>query len=188
MAMVPRSPSSPLRHLLNPPVNPTAPTPVLDPLGNLGCEPYPHHASRGAGQQFNDSFNAAQFRDSLAALYDLVFGIRQGVEDLHYRLQDTDAKVELFLRTLSSMQDALSSSPAETDPMEEPGAETGEGQDEAQRSAERDRAKSGRESNADDTAGDVKDGKLWADQTTYVEEEPWTADLQAKWPDYSPGV
>jgi hypothetical protein len=84
-----------------------------------------------------------QFRDSLAALHDLVFGIRQGVEDLHYRLQDIDAKVELFLRTLSSMQDALSSSPGVTDPMEELGADTGEGQDDAQCSAERDREKFG---------------------------------------------
>jgi hypothetical protein len=110
------------------------------------------------------------------------------VEDLHYRLQDTDTKVELFLPTLSSMQEALSSSPTETDPMEEPGVDTGEGQDDAQRSTERDREKSGRESNDDDTAGDVKAGTLWADQTTYVEEEPWTEDLHAKWLDYSPGV
>jgi hypothetical protein len=50
MAMVPRSPSSLLRHLLNPPVNPTAPTLVLDPLGNLGCEPSPHHEPRESEQ------------------------------------------------------------------------------------------------------------------------------------------
>jgi hypothetical protein len=127
---------------------------------------------------------AAQFRDSLAILHDLVFGIRQGVEDLHYRLQDTDAKVELFLQTLSSMHEAFSSSPAETDSNGGASAATGEGQDKAQRSAEREREKDGRESNADETAGDVKVGKLWADQTTYVEEEPWTEDLHATWPDY----
>jgi len=43
LAMVPKSPSSLLRHFLNPLVNPTSPTPVLDPLGNLGCDPSPHH-------------------------------------------------------------------------------------------------------------------------------------------------
>jgi hypothetical protein len=92
-----------------------------------------------------------------------------------YKIQTP--KWSSFFGLLSSMQEALSSSLAETDPMGEPGAETGEGQDEAQRSGERDRAKSGRERNANDTAGNVKAGKLWADQTTYVEEEPWTSDL-----------
>jgi hypothetical protein len=176
MAMVPRTPSSPQRHLLSPPVNPSVPTPALDPLGYMGGDEHPHHASRGAGPHPHDSFTAAQIRDSLAALNDLVFGIRQGVEDLNYRLQETDAKVELFLRTLSSLQDSLASSPAEAVPMEEPGAATGAGKDVA------------RESKADDTAGDVEDGKIWADQPTYVEEEPWPGDLQAKWPDFSPGV
>ena len=65
------------------------------------------------------------------------------MEDLHYRLQDTDAKVELFLRTLSSMHKDFSPSPAEIAPMKESGAATGEGQDDAQRSAEREREKFG---------------------------------------------
>jgi hypothetical protein len=43
----------------------------------------------------------------MAALYDLVFGIRQGVEDLNFRLQETDVKVDLFLSTLASLQDSL---------------------------------------------------------------------------------
>jgi hypothetical protein len=29
---------------------------------------------------------------------------------------------------------------------------------------------------------------LWADETTYVEEEPWTGDLNATWPGYMSGV
>jgi hypothetical protein len=28
----------------------------------------------------------------------------------------------------------------------------------------------------------------WADETTYVEEEPWTGDLNATWPGYMSGV
>jgi hypothetical protein len=130
------------------------------------------------------------------------------VEDLKYRLQDTDAKVELFLRTLSSMQDALSSSPAEAVPMEEPDVATGAATGAATRAATgvamgaatgvaKGAATSvamgaatgaARESKADDTEGDVESGKIWADQPTYVEEEPWPGDLQAKWPNYSPGV
>jgi hypothetical protein len=50
------------------------------------------------------------------------------------------------------------------------------------------REKDERERNADGTACDVKDGRQWADQTTYVEEEPWTEDLHATWPGYLPGV
>jgi hypothetical protein len=96
--------------------------------------------------------------------------------------------VELFLQTLSSMHKAFSSGLAETTPMEEPGAATGEGQDEAQRSAEREREKVERKGNDDEVAGDKNARRLWADQTTYVEEEPWTKDLHAMWPDYPPGV
>jgi hypothetical protein len=131
LAIIPRSPNSLLRHFQDPPVNPSAPTPVLDPLGNLGCEPSPHRAPRKAGHHFTDSFNSAQFRDSLAILHDLVFELRQGVEDLHFRLQATDEKVAICLQTLSSMHEALSSDLAETTPMEEPTAATGEGQDKA---------------------------------------------------------
>jgi hypothetical protein len=43
-------------------------------------------------------------------------------------------------------------------------------------------------SKVDNTADDGEGDKNWADQTTYIEEEPWTEDLQPKWPNYSPGV
>jgi hypothetical protein len=171
-AMVPRTPGSPQRHLRSPPVNPSVP--VSDP----------QQASRGAGPLPRDSFTTAQIWDSLAALYDLVFGIRQGVEDLNYRLQETDVKVDLFLRTLTSLQDSLASSPTEDAPMEEPDAATGAATGVATDAA----TGAERESKADDTVGDVEGEKNWADQPTYIEEEPWPGDLQAKWPDFSPGV
>jgi hypothetical protein len=169
-------------------VNPSAPTPVLDPLGNLGYKPSPHRTPRKAGHHFTDSFNNAQFRDSLAILHDLVFELRQEVEDLHFRLQATDEKVAIFLQTLSSMHEALSSDPAETTLMEEPTVATGEGQDKAQRPTEMEQEKDEQESNADGTACDVKDGRQWADHTMYVEEEPWTKDLHVTWPGYLPSV
>jgi len=86
------------------------------------------------------------------------------------------------------MHEAFSSGPAETTPMEEPGAATGEGQDEAQCLVEREQENFEREGKVDYNAGDMTAGRLWADQMTYVEEEPWTEDLHATWPDYPPGV
>jgi hypothetical protein len=50
------------------------------------------------------------------------------------------------------------------------------------------REKDERESNVDGTACGVKYGRQWANQTTYVEEKPWTEDLHATWPGYPPGV
>ena len=101
-------------------------------MGNLGCEPSPHRAPKEARHHFTNSFDSAQFRDSLAILHDLVFELRQGVADLHFRLQATEETVVIFLQTLSSMHEALSSDPAETTPMEEPTAATDEGQNKAQ--------------------------------------------------------
>jgi hypothetical protein len=121
-------------------------------------------------------------------LYDLVFELRQGVADLHFRLQATDEKVARFLQILSSMHEALSSDPVETAPMEEPAAATGEGLDKAQRPAEMEREKDERERKADGITCDEEGGRQWADQTTYVEEEPWTEDLHATWSGYLPGV
>ena len=86
------------------------------------------------------------------------------------------------------MHEYLSSDPVETTPMEEPTATTREGRDKAQRPAEMEQEKDERESNTDGTTCDVKDGRQWADQTTYVEEEPWTEDLHATWPGYLPSV
>ena len=57
-----------------------------------------------------------------------------------------------------------------------------------QRPAEMEQEKDERERNTDGTAYDVKDGRKWADQTMYVEEEPWTEDLHATWSGYLPGV
>ena len=44
------------------------------------------------------------------------------------------------------------------------------------------------DSKVDNTADDGEGDKNWADQMTYIEEEPWPRDLQPKWPNYSRGV
>jgi hypothetical protein len=144
-------------------------------------EPDPHQTSRGAGPLPRDSFTPAQLWDSLTALFDLVFGIRQGVEDLNFRLQETDVKVDLFLRTLASLQDSLIPRQNEDSPVQEPNAPQEEAAD-----ATRDKdmgATSG--SKVDNTVADGEGDKNWADQITYIEEEPWTEDIQPKWPTHS---
>jgi hypothetical protein len=76
LAIIPRISSSLSCLFLDPPVDFTAPTPVLDPLRNSGDKPPPHRRSGKARYQFTDSFNSAQFIDSLAILHCLVFELR----------------------------------------------------------------------------------------------------------------
>jgi hypothetical protein len=146
-----------------------------------------------------------QFKDNLAILYGLVFELRQGVADLQFRLQATDEKVEVFLQTLSSMQAAFSSDSAEATPTEDPRAAPGVGHDRPQCSSETARAQGVQGRNvaekdsagilmqsattkADGTMGEVQVDRQWADEVTYIEEEPWTEDLHTTWPGYPPGV
>jgi hypothetical protein len=62
----------------------------------------------------------------MTTLYDLVFDIRQEVDDISFRIQDTGAKVDLFLRTLSSLKSSLISSSDEDAPREVPAEEKDE--------------------------------------------------------------
>jgi hypothetical protein len=170
-ALVPRTISPPPRQ-------------PCDPRQSGDPEPDPPQTSRGAGPLPRDSFNSAQLWDSLAALYDLVFGIRQGMDDLNFRLQDTDVKVDLFLRTLTSLQDSLAPGQNEDSSMQEPNPAKEEAAD-----AKKDKdtgATSG--SKVDATATDGDGDKCWNDQSTYIAEELWTEDIQPKWPNYSPYV
>ena len=177
----------------------TAPTPVPGPLRNSSSEPPPHRRHGGAGYQFTDSFNNAQFRDNLAILHGLVFELRQGVEDLQFRLQATYEKVEVFLQTLSSMHADLFSDSAEATPMEEPRAALDEGHDRMQCSAAMAREQGAETDSAgilmqnattkaDGTMGEVQFDRQWADQVMFVEEELLTEDLHATWPGYLLGV
>ena len=76
LAIIPRITSSLSRLFLDPPVDFTAPTPVLDPLRNSGDKPPPHRRSGKARYQFTDSFNSTQFINNLAILHGLVFELR----------------------------------------------------------------------------------------------------------------
>jgi len=82
-------------------------------------EPNLHQTSRGAGPLPRDASTPAQLWDSLAVLYELVFGIRQSVDDLNFRLQEADDKIDLFLSTLASLQDSLSPRQQEDSPVQD---------------------------------------------------------------------
>jgi hypothetical protein len=46
------------------------------------------------------------WQENFAILYDLVFELRQGVEDLHFRLHLVDGRISTLLQLLSTFQDA----------------------------------------------------------------------------------
>jgi hypothetical protein len=127
------------------------------------------------------------------------------MEDLQFRLQTTDEKVEVLLQLLSSMHEAFHSDPAGATSVQEPCAATDGGNVTKQRSTEFLMEQVGHETMAvevnsaerpmQDTTKDVegtaskeKVEVQWADQVTYVEEEPWTEDFHATWPGYMPDV
>jgi len=68
-------------------------------------------------------------KDKVAILYGLVFELRQGVDDLHFRLQLTNDKVALFLQLLSSLHEAVLSPPEGATSRQHPAAEAKEGND-----------------------------------------------------------
>jgi hypothetical protein len=154
----------------------------------------------------------------VAILYGLVFELRQGVDDLHFRLQLTDDKVALFLQHLTSLHEAVLSTQegATSKPNSEPEAKKANDTGCAKAAEDtpmhwaatlsEDRAKEnaaslrptqggkearGAENNVKDdpaAAATKQDEKQWGDGTTVVEEEPWPGDLSATWLGHAPGV
>jgi hypothetical protein len=68
--------------------------------------------SVNAGIPSVDAATRDLVKDKLANLYGLVFELRQGVEDLQFRLQLLNEKATLFLQLLSSLYEAFLSTPA----------------------------------------------------------------------------
>jgi hypothetical protein len=186
LAIIPRMPSSSSCPLLAPPMVEPAPIPVFDSLRKTGGEPPPPRKPWNSENQSSDSFYGTQLRESLAILYGLVFELRQGVEDLQFRLQATDGKVAVLLQLLSSLQEAFPSDPAGAASVEEPCAATSGGNAKVQRSTENGLEQAKHEdmavevdtarrplqdtsTGADRTASNVEAEVQWADQVTYVE-------------------
>jgi hypothetical protein len=154
------------------------------PVSHYGPEADLPQASRGVGPLPRDSPTSAQLNDNLATLFDLVFDIRQGVDDLIFRLQETDGKVDLLLSTLTSLRDSLAPKQDIDSPMQEQNASEETATDEKKETETG--ADSG--SNGDNPADDREGDQNWADQVTSIEEKPRPEDLQPKGPNYSPGV
>jgi hypothetical protein len=151
----------------------------------LHSEPSPHQTSRGAGPLPRGASTPAQLWDSLAVLYDLVFGIRHSLDDLNFRLQKADDKIDLFLSTLASLQDSLSQRQSEDSPVQDPRAPQEHSALDAQIEIDKGATSGSRAVNTvAEGGGDIN----WADQVASIEEEPLTDDIQTIRPDYSPYV
>jgi hypothetical protein len=144
-------------------------------------------------------------KESFTIIYGLVFELRQGMEDLQFRLQITDGKISTLLQILSSFQDAFPSNPVGEASAEEPHAETGEGNAQTQRSTEivveqvehedTEVEKATGQHVLQDTSpvANRDESNVDADMQleskgTLVEEEPWHEAVLATWPGYSPSV
>jgi hypothetical protein len=179
-------------------------------------EPPPSTQKPGSsGLPSYDTTIGKQVKDNLAILYGLVFELRQGVEDLQFRLQLTNDKVALFLHLLSLMHETFLSTPEGATSRQEPKEDTSEGEVKAcatskqepgaatmagdvvmQCVAELDVKRAGsatmaeKETARHDLGTETKEQVevQWGDGMAAVEEEPWTGDLNATWPGCMSGV
>jgi hypothetical protein len=214
--VIPRSPCSSLRLLLAPSGTEPHYTQRSAFPRALGEEPPPPTWVPGSsGIPPFDATTGEQVKDKLAILYGLVFELRQGVEDLQFRLQLSNDKVTLFLQLLSSLHETFLSTPEEATFKQAPDADTADGEAKAsatstqghgaatttgdvvmQCAAEPYLKETGSAAMAEqdtvrhDRGAETKEEveEQWGDGTTIVEEEPWTGDLNATWPGYASGV
>jgi hypothetical protein len=157
---------------------------------------------------FSDSIPDSQLQDILAILYGLVFELRQGLDDLQFRLELLDGKTSSLLQILSTFQGAFHSTPDAVGATEHTHAEAF-GRSEQGLPAEV--GDFGQAMHVDmDVAAAVgfhapsPMGDTWPDarldggnsdadtqmkwRGTVVEEEPWDEATQATWPGYKPSV
>jgi hypothetical protein len=67
-----------------------------------------------------DTIHGEKIRDKLSILQGLVFELHRGVEDLQFRLEINNEKIELFLQLLSSLQAAIHTDAGGETSMHEP--------------------------------------------------------------------
>jgi hypothetical protein len=110
LALVPRPLSSALRILQSPPMA-APPHPPLSALPGTSADQNPSSSRNQAHKEHPsaDTVHGEQLKDKLSILYGLVFELRQGVEDLQFRLQLNNEKIALFLQLLSSLHEAVPS-------------------------------------------------------------------------------
>jgi hypothetical protein len=127
--------------------------------------------------------------------FGLIFELRQGVDDLHFRVLAVDRNVASLLQLLTSLRGAAPSEPAEEHPASaaaeketlSPGrlSKKPHSSQHAEHAQEMDTEQMGAQDTqpAVSTEGGV-DVKRWDDQTTYIEEEPWFEVDHNTWQDY----
>jgi hypothetical protein len=173
----------------------------------LGAPPFLRNA-RHSTYSSTDFIPDSQLKDSLAILYGLVFELRQGLEDLQFRLQLLDGKTSTLLQILSTFQEAFHSTPEAAASTEVPHAE-GVDRNEQVQQPEGDvvvqvthgdtEAATATGIHAHSPPGDtlpaanLEGGNLDADMQLEgkgmpIEEEPWDVAYQATWPGYLPSV
>jgi hypothetical protein len=188
MATIPRGSAPLLRCPQDPWMQFSAPLSIPGPSRLLSGAPPAYGEPKCACLHLADHLESEHFRDRLVILYDLVFELRTEVADLKYRLQATDDNVVSFLHLISTMHSELASDPVDSAPGKAPDAAMGAGMDGMPRPAEEKQEKVERRGQAVDTTCDERKEKRWDDQSTFIEEEPWTEDLRATWIGYLPGV
>jgi hypothetical protein len=112
LALIPRPLCSSSRIFQTPPMAAPPHTPFSALPRTLEDKNPPSSRKQGHKEHPSaDTVHDEQLKDKLSILYGLVFELRQGVEDLQFRLQLNNEKVALFLQLLSSMHEAVLSDP-----------------------------------------------------------------------------
>lgn len=157
-----------------------------------------------------DTIHGEQLKDKLSILHGLVFELRRGVEDLQFRLELNNEKIELFLQLLSSLQAAIHTDAGGVTSMHEPTDDIGgvraderkehdtpshNEADMMQSGEEHGKKRQDSETVAEPQTQDIERSNpsidattkvevQWGDGTAILEEEPWPGDLQGTWPGY----
>jgi len=161
MAIISHTPISILQLSQDPSVHPSTSVPSCDPLGNLDDSPSLHSRPNRAGPCLHETVDRVQFTESLSALYDLVFELRQEVADLQYCTQATKEKVARLLQIISSMHEALFSDLIDTSPKENSEADKEETQDKMQNPTESGREREERKDDIKEPAWKEEAGEQW---------------------------
>jgi len=188
MAIISRTPISIMRLSHDPTELPSSSVPPGGPQDNWGAYPSPQPVPKRAGPCYPENIDRVQFAESLAILQDLVFELRQEVADIKFRFQATEGKVASFMNIISSMHEALFSAPNDTRPTEHPEDTTAAAQINTPTSEAAGWQQQERRDDSQAHAGTNEADEHWDYGVTHIEEEPWTGDLPATWPNYKPTV
>jgi hypothetical protein len=181
MAIIP-STSIILRRLLHDP-GPSQPLASTSSLGQASQQLPSAPALDGPA-----SFDKAQFRDSVATLYTLVFELQQEVADLHHRVEALEIKVTNLLQILASMHEALCPNSEEEATAGDPEVEGDYDQHPGTSPPDKSRDEEMYEDTAKVAERNQEHDEHGGDWIVDGEKEPGFGDPPATWPSGQPGV